>query len=141
MAVPRAGAITLKGQWKGHLTCQPSGHQVVLQRKIASYGTLVILSSEGRWTWKVIREEKWFTHGHEKWGGSRSTLKLAIQAGLADAMNLLGEACSVRDSHRRAALDSEYAEGHPLHALKIQLARTLSPSGRKHTRLDSAQHE
>ena len=46
--------------------------------------------------------------------GAAHTLIKAIEGGLARAMGLLGEACSVRDSRRRAALDSDYAIDHPV---------------------------
>ena len=113
--LPSQGPITLRGQWSAKISCDQGQPRVSLQRKVASYGMLYIHSDavKGLWRWKVARAEKWFSRTGQS-DGEASSLLVAIQQGLASAMGLLGEACSVRDSRRRAALDSEYAEAHPI---------------------------
>ena len=112
-ATPKPGPITLKGQWSGWLHCDAGTPRVELVRKLAAYGVLTIVSSPEGWSWSVARTEKWFSKpGTDT--GSASTLLKAIEGGLARAMGLLGEACSVRDSHRRAALDTAFAVEHPI---------------------------
>ena len=112
-ATPKPGPITLKGQWSGWLHCDAGTPRVELVRKLAAYGVLTIVSSPNGWSWSVARTEKWFSKpGTDT--GTASTLLKAIEGGLARAMGLLGEACSVRDSHRRAALDTAFAAEHPI---------------------------
>jgi len=112
-ALPTAGPITLRGQWSGYLYCDGGAPRVELRRKLAAYGVLALVSSPEGWTWTIERSEKWFSEAGSD-TGSTSTLLRAIEAGLARAMGLLGEACSHRDSRRRAAFDSAYAEVHPV---------------------------
>ena len=83
----------------------------------AAYGVLGIVSCAAGWTWTVERAERWFSRpGADT--GTAATLVKAIEAGLARAMGLLGEACSVRDSRRRAAVDAGFAVEHPIRAAK-----------------------
>jgi len=112
-ALPKAGPITLRGQWSGWLHCDGGQPRVELRRKLAAYGVLVLESSPEGWTWTIERSEKWFSEAGADTGTAPTMLR-AIEAGLARAMGLLGEACSHRDSHRRAAFDSAYAEVHPV---------------------------
>jgi hypothetical protein len=113
-AVPKAGPITLRGNWRGYLHCDSGQPRVELFRKLAAYGTLRIVSAPGvGWTWTVERTEKWFSKPGSDTGTAATLLK-AIEGGLARAMGLLGEVCSVRDSRRRAALDTAYAVEHPI---------------------------
>jgi hypothetical protein len=112
-AVPKPGPITLKGQWSGYLHCDGGTPRVELVRKLAAYGVLTITSSPEGWTWSVARTEKWFSKPGTDTGTDATLLK-AIEGGLARAMGLLGEACSVRDSRRRAALDTSFAVEHPI---------------------------
>jgi hypothetical protein len=114
-AVPKPGPITLRGQWAGWMHCDGGAPRVELVRKLAAYGVLRIVSSATGWTWTVERTEKWFSRPGTD-DGTAQTLVKAIEAGLARAMGLLGEACSVRDSRRRAALDTTYAADHPVKA-------------------------
>jgi hypothetical protein len=116
-ALPGPGPITLRGQWSGHLHCEDGVPRVELVRKLAAYGILRVVSSGTGWTWTVERAEKWFSRPGAD-SGTASTLLSAIEAGLARAMGLLGEACSTRDSHRRAALDEGWAKEHPLRPAK-----------------------
>ena len=112
--VPGEGPITLRGNWSGHLICEDGMPRVELRRKLATYGTLVITSiPEKGWKYQVVRDEKWFSKPGDK-DGLAPHLTTAIEKGLASAMGLLGEACSMRDSHRRAAFDAPYAEAHPI---------------------------
>lgn len=116
-AVPKPGPITLRGQWSGYLHCDDGTPRVEVTRKLAAYGLLRISSSPTGWNWTVERTEKWFsTAGSDT--GTAMSLSSAIGAGLARAMRLLGEACSTRDSHRRAALDAPYAADHPVRPAK-----------------------
>ncbi len=113
-AVPKAGPITLRGNWRGYLHCDGGQPRVELFRKLAAYGTLRIVSAPGvGWSWTVERTEKWFSKPGSDTGTAATLLK-AIEGGLARAMGLLGEVCSVRDSRRRAALDTAYAVEHPI---------------------------
>jgi hypothetical protein len=116
-AVPKPGPITLRGQWSGTLTCDGGAPRVELVRKLAAYGVLRVVSGPNGWTWTVERAEKWFSRPGSDTGGA-ATLIRAIEGGLARAMGLLGEACSVRDSRRRAALDTAYATVHPVQPAK-----------------------
>jgi hypothetical protein len=116
-AVRKPGPITLRGQWSGYLHCEDGVPRVELTRKLAAYGILRLTSSSTGWTWTVERTEKWFSAPGSD-SGTAPTLVAAIEAGLARAMGLLGEACSTRDSHRRAALDEDWAAGHPIRPAK-----------------------
>jgi hypothetical protein len=113
-ALGRSRPITLRGQWAGWLHCDAGTPRVELVRKLAAYGTLRVVSDPtAGWTWTVERTEKWFSEpGTDT--GTATTLIKAIEAGLARAMGLLGEACSMRDSRRRAAYDTSYASEHPI---------------------------
>jgi hypothetical protein len=112
-AMLESGPITLKGQWSGWMHCDNGTPRVEITRKLAAYGILTITSSPKGWTWAVTRTEKWFSKpGSDT--GTAATLSRAIEAGLARAMGLLGEACSVRDSRRRGALDAGWAVEHPV---------------------------
>ncbi len=65
------------------------------------------------WTCRVERTEKRFSeNGADQ--GEAATLLGAIEAGLRQAMGRLGEACSLRDSRRRSADGSAWAETHPI---------------------------
>jgi hypothetical protein len=112
-ATPKPGPITIRGQWSGWLHCDSGTPRVELVRKLAAYGVLTIISTPEGWSWSVARTEKWFSKPGADTGTAPTLLK-AIEGGLARAMGLLGEACSVRDSHRRAALDTAFAVEHPI---------------------------
>jgi hypothetical protein len=96
-AVRVPGPITLRGTWSGWLHCDAGTPRVELERKLAQYGVLRIVSGASGWTWTVERTEKWFSKPGSDTGVAASLLK-AIEGGLARAMGLLGEACSVRDT-------------------------------------------
>jgi hypothetical protein len=112
-AVRVPGPITLRGTWSGWLHCDAGTPRVELERKLAMYGVLRVVSGPAGWTWTVERTEKWFSKPGSDTGVAASLLK-AIEGGLARAMGLLGEACSVRDTRRRAALDTSFATEHPI---------------------------
>ena len=134
-ALPTVGPITLRGQWSGQLICDGGQPRVELRRKLAAYGTLALVSSPEGWTWTVERSEKWFSEpGSDT--GTATTLLRGIEAGLARAMGLLGEACSHRDSRRRAAFDTGYAEAHPVRPARegkdpTERMKVKEPRGRK----------
>ena len=117
-AVPKAGPMTLRGRWSGYLHCEDGKPRVELRRKLASYGLLVIESMENLgWQWRIERTEKWFSEpGADE--GEAKTLTRAIEQGLATAMGLLGQACSFRDSRRRSAYDTQWAERYPIKPAK-----------------------
>lgn len=108
-----AGPMTLRGAWRGTVQCDGGKPVVELERKLAQYGLLRIVSGPTGWAWTVERTEKWFSKPGSDTGVA-NTLLAAIEAGLARAMGVLGEACSVRDSRRRAAFDTDYAATHPV---------------------------
>jgi hypothetical protein len=140
-AVRKPGPITLRGQWSGYLHCEDGVPRVELTRKLATYGLLRLSSSATGWTWTVERTEKWFSAPGSD-SGTTATLVAAIEAGLARAMGLLGEACSTRDSHRRAALDEDWAAGHPIRPAKEGKDPTerLRPKEPRRTKAAPPQH-
>ncbi len=112
---PQAGPTTLRGRWSGVLICDDGQPQVELKRKLATYGTLWIRSNrEQGWSWSFERGENWFSDEGETEGTSLPTLSAAIEAGVLGAMRLVREACSFRDTRRRAAHDSDWAQRHPI---------------------------
>ena len=111
---PRATAM-LRGTWNGWLTCNEQGVELVLERKLTSYGVLRIAGGSGsgkRWTATFERAEKWFSSAKKK-DIERASLPDAIKAGYAEAQGLVAEACTTRDTHRRGALDPAHAAKHP----------------------------
>ncbi len=116
--VGRPGPITLRGQWGGWLACDSGAPRVERVCKLAAESVLRIVSVPIKgWSWRLKRTEKWFSKAGADEGTAPTLLK-AIEAGLARAMGLLGEACNVRDSRRRAALDTEDAGEHPVRPAK-----------------------
>ncbi len=111
---PRAGDITLKGQWTGTLVCDGGEPVVTLRRKVASYGWLTISSTAKGWVPAFERQEKWFSTPDADTSAAKPTLSDAITAGMQVAMKLVCGACSTRDTTRRQALDTQYAEQRPI---------------------------
>ncbi|MFH1464555.1 MAG: hypothetical protein ABIO70_09215 [Pseudomonadota bacterium] len=112
---PAAGPTTLRGRWSGVLICDEGQPAVELKRKLATYGTLVVRSHrEQGWSWRFERGEKWFSDEGVTEGQGLPTLSAAIEAGVLGAMRLVKEACSFRDTRRRAAHDPAWAERHPI---------------------------
>lgn len=110
---PPAGPATLKGKWAGHLFCDDGTPRVVLERRVASYGTLKLASkADGRWTATFDRAGKWFSQAKQE-SVERSGLAEAITAGMGLVVGLVSEACSFRDTRRRNAVDPEFAAQHP----------------------------
>ena len=106
---------TLRGRWIGTLIIAPDGAvSVELKRRIASYGVLTLTSGEDGWGWSFHRLQKWYTEDGVESERGIPTLSEAIEAGLVGAMRLVRPACSMRDTRRRAAMDEEYAERHPI---------------------------
>ena len=111
---PPAGPATLRGLWKGTLFCTDGTPSVVLERKVASYGTLHVTSTpDGRWTANFERAQKWFSKAKQE-AVTRSGLTEAITAGMGLVVGLVSEACSYRDTHRRGAVDADYGAQHPV---------------------------
>lgn len=111
---PRAGDITLKGQWTGTLVCDGGEPVVTLRRKVASYGWLTITSTSKGWVPAFERQEKWFSTPDADTSAAKATLAEAITTGMQVAMKLVCGACSTRDTTRRQALDVQYAEQRPI---------------------------
>jgi len=117
--VPKSGPTTLRGRWTGYLHCEGGTPRVELKRRLATYGTLTVSSHMGAgWSWSFERTEKWFSDEGDSTGEGIPTLSEAIEAGVLGAMSLVREACSFRDTRRRAAHDSDYAEKHPIRTPK-----------------------
>lgn len=80
----------------------------------AAYGVLRIVSNPGEgWNWRGERTDKWFSRPGADTVPAATLIK-TIEGGLARSIGLLGEACSVRDSHRRIAHNTDYAVEHPV---------------------------
>lgn len=118
--LPAPGPITLRGEWAGEVSCDGGQPVVVLRRKLATYGTLAVQSDGTRgWRWAFHRQTQWFTEHGTAEGAEAATLSAAIEAGIRAAMKMVAAACQVRDTARRASMDSSYAEKHPLKTKKV----------------------
>lgn len=118
--LPPPGPITLRGEWAGEVACDGGNPVIVLRRKLATYGTLVVQSDPVRgWRWAFHRQTQWFTEHGAAEGDAETTLSAAIDAGIRQAMKMVAAACQVRDTSRRAAMDPTYAEKHPLKTRKV----------------------
>ena len=110
---PPAGPATLKGKWAGLLFCTDGTPSIVLERRVASYGTLKLTSkADGRWLATFERAEKWFSKAKQE-SIERSGLADAITAGMGLVVGLVSEACSFRDTHRRNTVDPAFAAQYP----------------------------
>lgn len=109
---PPRGPALLKGVWNGWLICNDSGVGILLERRLTSYGTLQIVGVGNRWKATFARAERWFAPAKAK-EIERAGLGDALKAGFAEVQGLVSEACTVRDTHRRGALDPGYAAKHP----------------------------
>ncbi len=117
---PPAGPATLRGTWTGALHCVDGTPSMTLERKVASYGVLRLASKpDGRWVAMFDRSEKWFSKARSD-NVERSSLADAIHAGMGLVIGLVSEACSFRDTHRRNAVDADYATQHPPAARRDQ---------------------
>lgn len=118
--LPPPGPVTLRGEWAGEVACDGGNPVIVLRRKLATYGTLVVQSDPARgWRWAFHRQTQWFTEHGAAEGDAEPTLSAAIDAGIRQAMKMVAAACQVRDTSRRAAMDPAYAEKHPLKTRKV----------------------
>jgi hypothetical protein len=110
---PPAGPATLKGKWAGLLLCTDGTPSIVLERRVASYGSLKLTSkADGRWLATFERAEKWFSKAKQE-SIERSGLAEAITAGMGLVVGLVSEACSFRDTHRRNTVDLAFAAQYP----------------------------
>ncbi len=105
----KAGPITLRGRWKGSITCAEDGPRLVLERKVAPYARLQVEASpeSAGWAWTLDREARWFT-GAGTTAGSASTLREAVEQSALALEGIVGEACTTRDTRRRGAYDTDY---------------------------------
>ena len=112
---PKVGPVTLRGRWTGYLYCEGGQPRVELKRRLATYGTLWVFSNGANgWAWTFERDSKWFGRSGETYGKSLPTLLDALHIAVLGAMTLVKDACSFRDTHRRAAHDDDYATKHPI---------------------------
>lgn len=109
---PPRGPAMLRGQWRGWLFCSDAGVRIELERKLTSYGVLRVVSGAKGWTVTFDRHERWFSGAATK-SIERASLAEALKAGYAEAHGIVGEACAVRDTHRRGAIDPVHAAKHP----------------------------
>lgn len=128
-----ASPITMRGAWRGVLRCEDGVPIVELSRAISTYSTVTVVSSGNRWKARIERAEKWFsTPSREEI--EADTLKDAIQGAYRRSHGVLGAACAVRDSHRRASVDPGYAAEHPVKPAKVAkdpTERVREPKERK----------
>ena len=105
----KPGPITLRGRWKGSITCGEDGPRLVLERKVAPYARLQVEASPeaAGWAWTLDREARWFT-GAGTTAGSASTLREAVEQAALALEGIVGEACTTRDTRRRGAYDADY---------------------------------
>ncbi|MCB9743933.1 MAG: hypothetical protein H6740_15140 [Alphaproteobacteria bacterium] len=115
---PEAGPTTLRGQWVGKLIWEDGQPRVELRRKLATYGTLFLESGPSGWTWRFERtptkSSTWYAQPGVNTDSGLGSLSKAIEAGVLGAMALVQEACSFRDTRRRAAFDTDYAQRYPI---------------------------
>ena len=110
--------ITLKGRWKGTLRwakgLPADGVPVVeLTRAVSSYVTLVVRSfvtdaGTPAWRWMIKRDAQWFATESGDFGEAL-TFKGAVATALRQMEGVVGEACTVRDTRRRGALQASYS--------------------------------
>ena len=101
-----SNVISMKGTWTGYIICTPTGPEIVLQRKFASYATLVLASALGKdkWSWAVKTSSKWFTTptGTVDEGKGVATMKAAFNAAMKVFLKRIAESCTVKDTMLRA---------------------------------------
>ncbi len=121
----KPGDITLKGRWKAAMICGTGHPQVVLERAVASYAKLVIRSlKQGLWEWTLTRSARWFAAATTQ-TGTAGALRTAIAAAAQALEGVVGEACTVRDTRRRGAVDQAYTGTSP-----AQAAQPVGPGTR-----------
>lgn len=101
--------ISLRGEWRAWMHCTKDGPVVELHRKLGGYMEVFLESdpTTGMWSWKVVRKERWGGRGtHRK--GTATSLRNAVHLSTGSSVNLAGEACGVRDTHRRGHYDEGY---------------------------------
>ncbi|HNH46683.1 MAG TPA: hypothetical protein PKY30_06575, partial [Myxococcota bacterium] len=108
------GPVRLRGDWKAQLSFEGSQPIVLLTRQVATYGTLTVRGAKGGWTLVFDRKEQWFTKAENR-VEERSFPHLvdAVEAGMNLMMGSVAQACTFRDTHRRNAVDPDYAAKHP----------------------------
>lgn len=109
-----AGPMTLRGSWSATLSFDDRGEPTVeLVRKLTTYGRMVVRSFHGGWKPSFDRDERWFGKARDKAYGPEQSLSRAITEAMGIATGLVAEACTYRDTTRRADVDTAYAEKHP----------------------------
>lgn len=114
------GPVTFRGVWRGTIECsEDGGPQIRLTRRVSSYVTVYVYNRKTKWAWDVKREGQWFKGSAES-TGEQPRLGEAILAALRASVSAASEACGVRDTTRRAALDQEYAKQKPVKVPKTK---------------------
>lgn len=130
-----------KGQWAGHLELHRSGDTlsltVRLRRSVASYGKLWVVGTAEGWTWRFERKQVWFGEAKTLEGLRFPTLKDCVVAGMKGMLGAVSAACAVKDTHRRQAFDTDYAERRPAPVSK-PIRQILSGFGSSSKRRRSA---
>ena len=97
----------LKGTWKGTISCDDGAPDVRLERAVASYAVAKLHNRGGLWHWALERAQTWYA-GASTQAGSAGSFSAAV-IDLTQALNgVLGEACAIRDSRRRGAVDTTW---------------------------------
>jgi len=108
---------TYRGRWDGQVRWTGQGDtvipSVVLVRHVSSYAVLGLESGPQGWKWAVRRSGKWFTAEKLQSSSSPQPFAEALKDGLAAALELVRDACGMRDTRRRGAFDPAHASAHP----------------------------
>lgn len=117
----------LRGSWKGYIECHPAGPRITLYRDIAQYSVLALHSVPGEgWEYAVVvkdlKSTHWFTGANRKnlrstegvqsltkSGKNYPSMVRAFNAAMEELFGIISQACSVRDTHRAAAMSPKIA--------------------------------
>ncbi len=111
MALGKRTPITLRGKWKGSVRWDGERPVVELTREVSTYVALTVVSFETNagpaWRWILKRDARWFTDTSADFGEAL-TFKGAVAVALRQLEGIVGEACTVRDTRRRGAMETGY---------------------------------
>ena len=110
----KAGPSAYKGDWSGEFICE--GRTLILRKKLTSYLTLEFYSSPTQgWRVRAIKKQAYYQQGGtEDMRDVFGSLAEAVAAGVPWATTgAVASACSVKDSQRRAILDTDWAAQRP----------------------------
>lgn len=105
-----AGESSFRGRWTATLACKNGVPELKLCRKIATYTDIEVTTGGLSWTIKGRRKERWYAPAVE-WGDSARppqdrALNLTLKEACRFGRQLVGEACSARDTMQRAKIDT-----------------------------------